>query len=107
MLEITGRVDVAIEIFDAILQRSIKLLEQKFGKPTSYYDAERQRALSLAHDIFASTVTIEDILSLAGEKPLPRVQDVSMRGHPHPGQLGTSPIDLASVTEAGTEFESS
>lgn len=94
MLEITGRVDVAIEIFDAILQRSMKLLEQRFGKPTSYYDAERQRSLSLAHDIFASTVTIEDILSLASESPLPNIQDITMNSYPHPGNLENSPANL-------------
>jgi hypothetical protein len=86
--EITSRVDAAIEIFDAILEKSKSLLEAKFGKPSSYYDAERQRALSLAHDIFASTVTLEDILALSAEKPRPDVKDATFKPKAHPGKTG-------------------
>lgn len=83
LVEITARIDVATEVFSLIIERAKSMLEAKFGKPASYYDAERQRVLSLAHDIFASTVTLEDIQELSKQRPSPSVMDATANREPH------------------------
>jgi len=94
-IEIDARTDVALEIFAKLIKKCRIVLEEEFGKPTSYYDAERQRVLSLAHDIFASSVTIEDILEMSKDRPSPAISDVTVTQHPHAPKVGTgNPMDI-------------
>lgn len=103
-IEIDARTEVAIEIFTKLLRRSKEVLESEFGKPTSYYDAERQRALSLAHDLFASCVTIEDILELAKDRPTPSISDATVTQHPHAAKTGNTNIDDSCFTDESCGF---
>jgi hypothetical protein len=71
--KINNRCSVAIEIYGALIDKCKDLMEEKFGKPTSYFDAERQRVISVAHDIFLSCVSYEDIQKLGDDYASPTV----------------------------------
>lgn len=59
------RIDAACEIFASCMVKAKEILEEHFGKPTSYYDGEKKNVLSLANrlfDVSATEITIKEIV---------------------------------------------
>lgn len=69
--KIAAKISAATEIYGSVLSSAKEMLEAKFGKPTSYYDGEKQKVLQIADAIFRIAVLPEDINRLANENCQP------------------------------------
>lgn len=84
------KTDVAMGIFMSLVKSSMDMCSEAFGPPSNYYDAERQRCLNVARDIFNKVVSEDDISKLANSLPAIQVEDAIMG--PCPKKAGESKI---------------
>jgi len=67
-LHVHNKINAAVEIYDYCIDIAKKNLEEKFGRPSNYYEGEKKLITAIADTVFHTTVTSSDIEEYAIKK---------------------------------------